>query len=246
MVRIIFSDFDETLVDYNNNYCFSDYSFNVLDKVKQNNIIFCIVTGRHIDFFNKFDKLLTNVDYIISSNGAEVYDVKLNKLIYSNSINRDIALNIIDYCNKENIEYFVNCGIDRYCRENIIDSSIDINQIVIRYDNISDININNYLKLYKEIKIANRVINDKKITIDINSISSSKGRAIYYLCNKLNISLDDCICFGDSKNDISMFNIIDYSFCVDNGDDNLKKLSYKIIDSCYNDGVFKYIDENIL
>ena len=64
MVKVIFSDFDNTLMDYysDKNY-FDDYQIEVLRKVKEKGIKFCVVTGRCMTFFNQFPKLLEVVDY---------------------------------------------------------------------------------------------------------------------------------------------------------------------------------------
>ena len=70
MVKMIFSDFDNTMLDYYsiNNY-FDDYKIGILKKLQNKGIKFCIVTGRSVSFFYQFSNLLEVVDYIIGSNG---------------------------------------------------------------------------------------------------------------------------------------------------------------------------------
>ena len=87
MVKIIFSDFDNTLLYYysDKNY-FDNYQISVLRKLNSNGIKFCIVTGRSVTFFYRFPNLLEVVDYIIGSNGACIYDVKNKKYIYQRII----------------------------------------------------------------------------------------------------------------------------------------------------------------
>ena len=88
MVKIIFSDFDETMLNYhsNKNY-FDDYQIDVLKKVKEAGIKFGIVTGRPVDFFDQFPSILPYVDYILASNGACIYDVCNKKFIYQKFMN---------------------------------------------------------------------------------------------------------------------------------------------------------------
>ena len=83
MVKIIFSDFDETMLNYYSakNY-FDDYQIDVLKRVKEAGIKFCIVTGRAVDFFDQFPSILSYVDYILASNGACIYDVANDNIIY--------------------------------------------------------------------------------------------------------------------------------------------------------------------
>ena len=50
----------------------------------------------------------------------------------------------------------------------------------------------------------------------------SKGNAIKALCEKLNISLSEVICFGDSLNDQSMFKVVGYAVAMGNASEELK------------------------
>ncbi|MDU3146243.1 HAD-IIB family hydrolase, partial [Staphylococcus sp.] len=56
----------------------------------------------------------------------------------------------------------------------------------------------------------------------------SKGNAIKALCEKLNISLSEVICFGDSLNDQSMFKVVGYAVAMGNASEELKKIADKV------------------
>ena len=257
MVKIIFSDFDETLMDYHGELKHvSDYGINVLKKVKDKEIRFVIVSGRPINFFDRVPELLELADYIISSNGAEIYDVMDNKIIYYNDISINIFNNIFNYCKNNDVEFLINSGIHRYNyggKHNnsisIDDSKIDgnVNQIIfLPKDKEQFENLKYFLLGINDIKFGNIVYNDERCSIDINNVSVSKGSSIEYLCSLLDIKMEETIGFGDSDNDLSMFEVVGKSICVDNSTDVIKQLVDEVTDNCDRDGVFKYLDINIL
>ncbi|MBW9235334.1 HAD family hydrolase, partial [Leptospira santarosai] len=50
---------------------------------------------------------------------------------------------------------------------------------------------------------------------------------IHFLCDKLNIALEDTIAFGDGLNDIEMLEAAGYSVCMGNGhEEALKRAKY--------------------
>lgn len=258
MVKIIFSDFDETLINYyGDKNELSEYARDVLDRVKENGIKFVIVTGRPISFFDRIDGLLNYVDYIISSNGAEIYDMKSNEVIFNKGISKDIFYNVLVYCKENNINFLINSGINRYSYGDVkasncisidnISNSESINQIIFLPDNSKEFNeLKYFLVGVKNIRLNNIVYNDERCSIDINAEDVSKGNSIEYLCNLLNIDKYDTIGFGDSNNDISMFDVVGKSICVGNASDVIKQLVDEVIDNCDNEGVFKYLNDNIL
>lgn len=257
LVKIIFSDFDDTLIDYyDSNGIFSNYSLDVLKRVKDRGIKFIIVTGRPICFFYGISNLLSIVDYIIASNGAEIYNVKEKEVIYYKGIDKFVFEQIFDYCRQNKIRFLVNSGVKRYYYGEgdngssifIKNNNVDyINQVIFLLNDKCEFEELKYFLIgIKEIKLSNIVYNEERCSIDINEKSVSKGNSIQYLCDLLKIDIEDTIAFGDSDNDISMFEVVGKSICVGNATDVIKQLVDEVIDDCNYDGVFKYIDDNIL
>ena len=84
MVKMIFSDFDDTMLQiHSDKNKFSSYQLSILKRLRNKEISFSIVTGRGIYFFlDRFPEVLEYVDYIIASFGSVIYDVKRDKFIY--------------------------------------------------------------------------------------------------------------------------------------------------------------------
>ena len=66
----------------------------------------------------------------------------------------------------------------------------------------------------------------------------NKGTGIIKVLEKLNISVDDSIGFGDSMIDLEMIETCGYSVVMDNGDEKLKRIADYVCESVENDGVY--------
>ncbi|UGQ17011.1 HAD-IIB family hydrolase [Borrelia sp. RT1S] len=142
-----------------------------------------------------------------------------------------------------------------YCRSNIvkIDKLSDISlydvlsvTIIATRERIEDIFLN--MKSYSELKVSKygRVeFNDKISVIEIQSVRAEKINGIKFLADYLSISYKDIVYFGDSDNDISVFNENEiHKVTPQNGIDVLKDKACEVIDYHYNDAVLKYILNN--
>jgi hydroxymethylpyrimidine pyrophosphatase-like HAD family hydrolase len=78
--------------------------------------------------------------------------------------------------------------------------------------------------------------------LEIMPAAASKANAILMLKEKL--GCDRVVCFGDGKNDISMFSICDEKYAVANAVDELKAMATAVIGSNNQDGVARWLAEN--
>lgn len=65
----------------------------------------------------------------------------------------------------------------------------------------------------------------------------SKGEAVIQIANKLNIPLENCWCFGDSTNDLSMLQVVKHPVVMGNGDEEVKKIAEFVTHDCTDDGI---------
>lgn len=256
MVKIVFSDFDDTMLHYysDKNY-FDDYQLGVLRKMKKKGIQFGIVTGRCVSFFFQFSKLLEFVDYILASNGACIYDVKSKCFIYSNFINSVSVDRIIQKAIDQNSKFIINSLDKRYQYGNWPDVLCDTyqegvdyscEQLVLAIDRRKMSSWLSFLSNFHEICVNNITNWDDCSSIDINAFDVSKGNSIVWLCNFLKIDLKYTLAFGDGENDISMFQVVDKGVAVGNACDKLKQFSYDVSLNCIDNGIYKYLEDNIL
>ena len=256
MIRIVFSDFDGTMLNYKKDkFSIDSYQLGVLKRLKDEGIKFCIVTGRGMAFFELYPDLLELVDYVVASNGACIYDVINKKYIYNKKIS-DTSLDfLVRYALDNNYMFLLNC-LDKgykcgsFGKGNVYEYdeniSYDCEQFVLSFDRNKYEESIKFVNNIKDVVINNSGVKPDRVFFDINDKDVSKGNSIRWLCNYLNIDLNNSIAFGDGDNDISMFEVVGRSIALGNCNDKVKMVADEVVDSCYNDGMYKYIEKNIL
>lgn len=69
----------------------------------------------------------------------------------------------------------------------------------------------------------------------------NKSVAIQSIIDEEKIDPKNVYVFGDSGNDLEMINDFEHGIAMGNATDDVKKIANEIIDTCHNDGVYKYI-----
>lgn len=103
-MKLFVTDLDGTLL--NSDHKLSEYSMNAIKTAMDKGIPVCIATGRS---YNDILEIISELDvkpYIISSNGASVYNTDGEKM-YSISIPKDQVREIITYLKAQNLEFEV-------------------------------------------------------------------------------------------------------------------------------------------
>lgn len=78
-----------------------------------------------------------------------------------------------------------------------------------------------------------------KTVIDVAPKGIDKGVGVKKLMKLLDIKEDEVLCFGDSQNDIYMFEVAKYSVAMNNANDEVKKKAYYVTASNDENGVEK-------
>lgn len=103
-MKLFVTDLDGTLLS--TDHTLSPYSLEALNNAMENGLPVCIATGRSYSDILEIIKDFRIRPYIISSNGASIYDNE-GKKIYSISIPKDQVKEIIEYLHGQNLEYEV-------------------------------------------------------------------------------------------------------------------------------------------
>ena len=83
--------------------------------------------------------------------------------------------------------------------------------------------------------------------LDIYNNSNDKGTAIKILLKYLDLNRNYSMCFGDGRNDCSMFNVCKNKVAMLNGNNKLKEKADFVTEySNEKDGVAKFIEKNLL
>ena len=197
MIKLIAIDIDGTLL---NSYGkITEKNKKAIQKALNNNIDVVLTSGRNPRAILPIAKEINSEKYIISGNGATIYDIKNQKTIYSNYINKKKIFEIIDICEKNSMFYNVytndqiltkslNYNILYYYHENKKNSEekqIKINIVNDMYDYIEKYNDDDFLKITvcdNDEMVFKSIINKIKTVkdIDVLEVSHMSKKIIKY------------------------------------------------------------------
>lgn len=260
MKKLICLDLDGTLLK--NNGTISKNTIDVINKVQNqgNEVVIC--TARARNFAINISKKLNASKYVITSNGAEIYDYRNNKVIYSDGIDKSIVGDIWKYCQSMGFKISLAIEDKEYVNVKFRNGQTIIekySKLANDYRNIKQCMIvsNDYAKLTEYLKICKKNKNVKlsadKVILEecgywfsLLSPIANKGNGIYQLSKKLNISKENIISFGNDLNDVTMFENSGCNIAVSNSEVQLLKLADIITLSNEEDGVAHWLNKNIL
>lgn len=245
MYKVIFSDIDGTL--RNERRTITERTKDDIRKLKKKGIEVILCSGRSRSEVERISRECgASNRYIISSNGAEVYNCINKKIEYQNAMDVYAIKELYNVADGANCTFIMNSGnvklvnklkyndgIERIPNGGILKAAYDnsIMQCVILDNDFEKMkNIRNKIKGIRNSKI----INESKCFIDKNAkptdtlyydvadICTSKGNAILKICELLNVKKEETIGIGDSYNDIELLSNVGYSVAMKNAVRGLK------------------------
>lgn len=128
MYKLIAVDLDGTML---NSYGeVTENTKRVIKQTIQKGTDVIIASGRSIDSIKTIANEIGSAKYMIAGNGAVVYDIKNDKIIYEKYIPKSKAIDIIKICEENSIYYNV------YTNKSIIASSLRYNVLYYYKENI--------------------------------------------------------------------------------------------------------------
>lgn len=246
-IKIAFFDLDGTLT--NSKKILSEKNILALKKLKEKNIYITLISGRCNDYILRFAEDLKCVDYIVSTQGACIYDVLNKKILKCDIIPFNLIKKLSNYCYNHKVE-ITHSNLSLLKENYILSDTIDIYQSFIICKTKEDVNdlidfINQEPELYISY-ISSSYYKKENIgnySINVNSSITNKGNAIVYLLNYLNIPKEYSICFGDNINDLTMFKECGIKIAMDNAASIVKEIATYVTLSNDNDGVAYFINK---
>lgn len=248
-IKIAFFDIDGTLLDMGKEKM-SEKTIETLHRLKENNIIICIATGRTPVSLPKFPEV--EFDAFLTFNGS--YCFSKEQTIFSNPISeRDVA-KIIDNArlinrpvslatknrlaangkDKDLVDYYAIAKVG-------VDIAEDFEEVA--KEEIYQIMMGCYKEEYAHM--MNGVENAKIAAwwdraVDIIPGTSGKGKGIQKILEFYHLSKEEAIAFGDSNNDIEMLQAVGQGVAMENGSDELKQIADDICGHVKEDGIYHY------
>ena len=270
--KIVASDLDGTLL--NKEQTVSEENLCAIAQMNRLGVEFVPTTGRGM---NEIDPLLINspdIRYIITSNGAVVFDKKLGKTILTRYISRDAVQLTVDALrqynvfvvvheggktyfdkNKYNPEFLSLCGVDPYYGYIIgqfAEGIEDFEGFLLASGDVELICL--FFELDEGVHSCKQIFEDcgwlcaaspSKNYLEVYSADAGKGKILSAFADKLGVDIEDVIAVGDSNNDATMIEKAGLSLAVANACDALKELADQTI--CDNsEHIAKYVLENFI
>jgi hypothetical protein len=102
----------------------------VINEKKEKGTEIVIASGRTIDSIRHISEEIGNQRYMVAGNGAVIYDIENEKVIYENCIPKIKALNIIKICEENSITYSV------YTDKTIVANALKYNVLYYNRENL--------------------------------------------------------------------------------------------------------------
>ena len=268
MSTLYVSDLDGTLL--HSDETTSEYTNHIINNLTDKGMIFSYATARSLITAKKVTEgIKANIPLIVY-NGAFVMDNVTEEILISNyfddSVNRLLddlfrrEVYPIVYAYIEGKEKFsfvpdlctkgMNLFLDSRkgdIRTNRVQTMDELKKGDIFYITCIDApgKLEPFYEKYKDVFhcVYQKDIYTKEQWLEIMPQSTSKSNAIRQLQNLL--KCERVVVFGDGKNDIDMFELADEAYAVQNAHPNLKKYATAIIASNDDDGVAKWLADNV-
>ena len=257
-IKAFFFDNDSTVFNHSGiGKEILDSTYEGIKKLKDKGYKVCMITSRGYeemynvskDFLELFDDVcLLSGGYIMSKDGIEM-----------KAIDQDVVRKIIDKIDTMDVtyRYATKDGggyLNRHdeSKESIFKELYDMVPGIKKYDNEEVLHLLIYFdkekadKLHEEIKDVE--YSHVGTCAEIGALGVDKGLTLEKMAKKYGLDLSQTCAFGDSGNDVSMFNKAGLAICLGNGKDDAKEASDYITGNVWEDGLynalkhFKFID----
>ena len=267
MYKLVTIDLDGTLFDNEKNI--SEENLIAIKKCKELGVKIVIATGRPIKgVYPVLEKLglTSDSDYVITYNGAKVFNVKTKELILSSTITGKEVKDI--YYESQRIgTYFhafrKNEELITPKKNPYTEVETNINHVpnyLFEFENIkdndeflkammvdSDENITSAMtKVDKKFTQKYTMVRSAKIFLEFLNKNTDKGKALVALANYLNIDIKDTIAIGDAGNDIPMIERAGLGIAMENSFIEVKRKANFITKTNLESGVAYALNKFII
>lgn len=270
-IKLIALDLDGTLM-LPDHITVSERNKAALLKAHESGIKTVISTGRTLSVITHVIKQIPFVDYVMYSDGAALYDVKSDKVIYEKLIDYDITKQIIEHLNTTNVYYNIYLDgkiatqkgrerlynnnslpqefINDYIKNTLVcDDLLDsVNgkgaELIVGFFN-TEKEYNDSMSFIKAYESKLYVTSAFEKEFEMTNIEATKGKTMDYICKKDGLTAAEVMAIGDSLNDLPMLEFAGVSVAMGNADEKVKQKVDYITDTNANDGVAKAIKKYV-
>ena len=270
-IKLVASDLDGTLL--NKNKEITPRLFEALKNLDDLGIYFVPSTGRPFGTVPQAIKELPFLKYVITSNGATIYDAEKKKNIIENYLTPEAVNAVIEIAKELPVitEYFINGKA--YIAKDVYDdlTPFDLTESHKTYIKNSRTPVENFWEemkrndtvleninlVFKDMELRKEVWDKLKalglasvtaataINIEITSLFATKAQALEKLCDVLGFTRENVLAMGDGDNDMPMIQFAGIGVAMANGEEHIKQAADIIADDCNDFGAAKILEQII-
>ncbi len=257
MIKVLIFDIDDTLIKQGESYV-KKSAVEGINQAYKNGYKIIVATGRGYYLMQQDVPDSLPVDYYVTVNGSCINDRNGN-VIKCYKMNDEDVDRLIDICLERKYSFAIKFDdslrtyynhedfCEKYCSYAIPRSSV-IDETATRsyhktHGNALDFFI--YSDHNEAYDLKDQFPNVKFVspTVGLDACEAfmgglSKGRCLRELVESLGYSLDECMSFGDSENDIEMIEMCKIGVAMGNALGRLKGVADYVTDDIDNDGVY--------
>ena len=270
-IKLVASDLDGTLL--NKNKEITPHLFDALEKLDELGIYFVPSTGRPFGTVPQAIKELPFLKYVITSNGATIYDAVEQKNIIENFLTPEAVDAVIEIARELPVitEYFIEGKA--YIAKKVYDdlTPFDLTESHVTYIKNSRTPVEDF---WNEMKRNNTVLENINLVfadmelrketwnrlkalglasvtaattknIEITSLYATKAKALEKLCEVLGFTRENVLAMGDGDNDMPMIQFAGIGVAMANGEEHIKQAADIIADDCNDFGAAKILEQII-
>lgn len=269
MVKLIATDLDGTLMAPDH-MTVTQRTKDALFAAHEKGVRIAIATGRTLSFTDSVTAQIPFADYVISSNGAAVYDRNKEKYVYSTLIPNKDVIEAVEFLNTLPVHYHIYLGGRIYIQKSAMSFSADtglpedflkdfLSRVqlcdsltdVIGSQNAEVIDVfsmgEHEAEIVELFRKKNLVMTSAvRGELAATAVGADKGTALSGLCGVLGITADEAMSFGDAENDCPMLEFAGLSFAMENGNEVCKSAAKAVAPSNAVDGVAQMIEKYAL
>lgn len=269
MVKLIASDLDGTLMSPDH-MTVSQRTKNALYQAHEKGVKIAIATGRTLRFTDPVTVQIPFVDYVISSNGAAVYDRNKGEYVYSTLVPNKDVIEAVEFLNTLPVHYHIYLGGRIYIQQSAMNYAADtglpeeflrdfISRVhvceslaeVIGESDVEVIDVfsmgEHEAEIVEFFKNKNLVMTSAvRGELAATALGADKGTALGGLSAVLGIAAEEVMSFGDAENDCPMLEFAGLSFAMENGNEICKSAAKAVAPSNAVDGVAQMIEKYAL
>lgn len=238
-IRLVVTDLDGTLL--NDDREIHDEFWPLAEELFARGIVFCPASGRHYSSLRqKFDAIADEVVFV-ASNGAHV--VRRGTTYFADCLAREVAADVVRRIRVIHDAWAVLCGLRATYIEDPTEGFVEwvrphypglelVPDLTAVDDDVLSVGIfdlrgaeENSLPALADLAGRVRMMATDPQWVDIVSPTADKGSAVRRIQERLGISPDQTMVFGDYLNDLEMMATATYSFAMANAHPLLKELA---------------------